>query len=126
MENMLKDILIELAILLAMIVSLFFFVPFAMHPPFFHPISIPAFLAFIALLFLSGHHAWKLWGYGKTKTTIGFIVILLAVIAVSSMVFWEISKPGLVYFSKTTLKLRMVELSMILFFLENSLFCRES
>jgi hypothetical protein len=93
---MLKDRLSELAILLAMLVSIIFFVPFSMHPPFFNPVSIPAFAAFVGLLYLAGVHSTKLWKSGKTKTTIAFIAVLLTLVVVSSAYFWEISEPGLV------------------------------
>ena len=98
---MLKEIVLELAILFGLVVCILWFLPFLMHPfrsshPTAELLGFLAFLGFMGLLAYSTRHLKKLFGDRKTKHAISFTTTLIATIIVSFITFWMLwSQPVL-------------------------------
>jgi len=91
---MLKDILIEVALLLAVFASIFFSIPFLVsYSSPFQAIGLLSLFAFIGVIVKSGFHIQKLWDHRKMKHAITFSATLATFVVVSSIVVWVLFGP---------------------------------
>ncbi len=91
---MLKDLAIELVVLVSLFWCIFLFVPGLMEPSSFnYRLGVLPLFVFIGLLFYSGFHLKRLLDKGKTKQAIIFLVVLLATLIISSAVVWDLFQP---------------------------------
>jgi len=79
----------EIAILVGLVVCMFFFVPFLTHPPIImYEIGIIPLLVFIGfLLYAASHFKWIL-NNGSRKYALLFLVLLLVTIIVGLPTIW--------------------------------------
>ena len=93
---MLKELVIELAVLAGLVFCMLFFVPALMYPLTFElrggPLSI---FGFIGLIVYSIFHLKRLLNDKKTKHAIFFMTFLIATIVISSITFWILYEPKL-------------------------------
>ena len=91
---MLKDILIEVALLLAVFASMFFSVPFLVsYSSPFQAIGVLSLFLFIGVIVISGFHIQKLWDRKRMKHAITFAAALVTFMVVSSIVVWVLFGP---------------------------------
>jgi len=94
---MLKELVIELAVLVGLVFCMLFLFPAIMYPYSYESSRIPLpLIGFIGLLGYTIFHLKKLLNNGKTKHAIAFITILIATIIFSLIEFWIMFRPRLI------------------------------
>jgi hypothetical protein len=94
---MLKELVIELAVLVGLVFCMLLFVPALLYPLTSELRGGPLpLIGFIGLIIYSIFHLKRLFNDGKTEHAVAFIIILVATIIISSIAFWILYRPLLV------------------------------
>jgi len=95
-DIMLKDLAVEIAVLICLVFCIFLIVPMLMYPYQIDVESAPLpFIGFIVFLIVAIFHVNKLLNGGKTKHAIAFAGILITATVISSIITWILFQPKL-------------------------------